>query len=72
MTNVQVRIPDDLLDEIKDIGESQHTSRSEMIRRLLYEETSKEDGIRIVNKLAHSDFRMTVELYDWILEKLEG
>ena len=42
MTNVQVRIPDDLLNEIEDISESMHTSRSEVIRRLLHEGISKE------------------------------
>ncbi len=34
-------------------------------------EISKEDGIRIIRKLAHSDFRMTVGLYERNLEKLE-
>ncbi len=42
MTNVQVRIPDDLLHEIEEISESMHTSRSEVIRRLLHEGISKE------------------------------
>ena len=32
---------------------------------------SKERAIEIVKRLAKSDFRMTVELYDWALEKLK-
>ncbi|WP_456474907.1 hypothetical protein [Candidatus Pyrohabitans sp.] len=31
---------------------------------------SKEGAVNIVRRLAKSDFRMTVELYDWALEKL--
>lgn len=32
---------------------------------------SKEEAVNIVRRLAKSDFRMTVELYDWALEKLK-
>lgn len=32
---------------------------------------SKEEAIDIVKKIARSDFRMTVELYDWALERLK-
>ncbi len=31
----------------------------------------RERAIEIIKKLAKSDFRMTVELYDWALEKLK-
>ncbi len=31
---------------------------------------SREEAVGIVKRLARSDFRMTVELYDWALEKL--
>ncbi len=34
-------------------------------------ELSKEKGREIVKKLANSEFRMTVSLYDWALEKLD-
>jgi len=33
---------------------------------------SREEVIDIVKRLARSDFRMTVELYDWALERLAG
>ncbi|MFP4051894.1 MAG: hypothetical protein ACLFVB_09165 [Thermoplasmata archaeon] len=38
----------------------------------LYEKNklSKKRANKIVKKLAHSDFRMTVDLYDWVLGKL--
>lgn len=42
MANVQVRIPKDLLNGIEDIVKSSHTTRSEVIRRLLYEGYKKE------------------------------
>ncbi len=32
---------------------------------------SRERAIEIIKKVAKSDFRMTVELYDWALEKLK-
>ncbi|MFH0904824.1 MAG: hypothetical protein V1854_06540 [Methanobacteriota archaeon] len=32
---------------------------------------SMERAVEIVKRLAKSDFRMTVELYDWALEKLK-
>ncbi len=31
---------------------------------------SREEAVDIVKRLARSDFRMTVELYDWALERL--
>ena len=31
---------------------------------------SKDKAMKIVKKLANSDFRMTVELYDWALDKI--
>ena len=42
MANVQVRIPKDLLNGIEDIVKSKHTTRSEVIRKLLYEGYKKE------------------------------
>lgn len=42
MANVQVRIPDDLLEEIEKIAGSKHTSRSEIVRRLLDEAIDRE------------------------------
>ncbi len=32
---------------------------------------SREKAVEIIKKLSRSDFRMTVELYDWALERLE-
>ena len=32
---------------------------------------SKNEAIGIVKRLSRSDFRMTVELYDWAFEKLK-
>jgi predicted nucleic acid-binding protein len=32
---------------------------------------SKEEAVGIVKRLSKSDFRMTVELYDWALERLK-
>lgn len=32
---------------------------------------SKEEAVAIVKRLSKGDFRMTVELYDWALEKLK-
>ncbi len=34
-------------------------------------EISKEEAVGIVKRLSRSDFRMTVELYDWALEMLK-
>ncbi|MFP4143502.1 MAG: ribbon-helix-helix domain-containing protein [Thermoplasmata archaeon] len=42
MANIQVRIPDDLLEEIEKIARSRHTSRSEIVRKLLYEGIERE------------------------------
>jgi len=42
MANVQVRIPDDLLEEIEKIAGSKHTSRSEIVRKLLDEGIERE------------------------------
>ncbi|MEE8402154.1 MAG: hypothetical protein V3R93_00205 [Candidatus Hydrothermarchaeaceae archaeon] len=32
---------------------------------------SKEEAVGIIKRLSRSDFRMTVELYDWALERLK-
>lgn len=32
---------------------------------------SRERAVEIIKKLSRSDFRMTVELYDWALERLK-
>ena len=33
---------------------------------------SKDEAVGIVKRLSRSDFRMTVELYDWALERLKS
>ncbi len=72
MTNVQVRIPDDLLEEIEHLGDSEHTSRSEIIRRLLYEGYKKEILNRAVQKYMNREVTLcrAAELTDVPVSKI--
>lgn len=66
-----------ILDEVeaRTIAESEGFSYTGTLGLLVFayetKKITKNEVLKIIKKLARSDFRMTVELYDWALEKIE-
>lgn len=66
-----------ILDEIeaRAIAESEHFNFTGTLGLIVFAcekgKISREEGIELIKKLSKSDFRMTVELYDWAMEELK-
>ncbi len=66
-----------ILDEIeaRAIAESEKINFAGTVGLIIFAyekgKISKEEGIDLIKKLSKSDFRMTVELYDWAMEQLK-